>query len=155
MEEVSARFDAGRGVDGVRNQEDQCRDHAERLRLDHETVGEELGDGDGVAVCDGELSQARRLEDPAEGVSDGKSDWNPELSHSLCVNRGRQSHENPGAHVGCAGGESRNPGTHLAVAKEVCLFAAIAVAQEEIDANCHHEQQVGDEYRNFLEFTCE
>ena len=125
VKEGAACLHTGGGVHGVSHQEYHRADDLQGLRFGQEPVGQVLGDGDGVIGHNGEPPQPGCLHEPADGVANGQTHRDPHLPHAQGVDRGRQTHEYPRAHVGGAGGQSRDPRAHLAAAQEIGLLAAV------------------------------
>ena len=155
VEERAAGLDGRGGIDRVGHEEDHRAENLQRAGLREESVRQILGDGDRVACNDGEAAQARRLHEPADRIADGKAHADPDLSHAEGIDRGRQTHEHPRAHIGRAGGERRDPRAHLAAAEEVGLLAAGLILDKEVYADRQHENQVQNKYNNFRCFHTE
>ena len=155
VEERAAGLDGRGGIDRVGHEEDHRAENLQRAGLREESVRQILGDGDRVACNDGEAAQARRLHEPADRIADGKAHADPDLSHAEGIDRGRQTHEHPRAHIGRAGGERRDPRAHLAAAEEVGLLAAGLILNKEVYADRQHEDQVQNKYDNFRCFHTE
>ena len=149
VEQCSAGLDARRRIDGVCKEEDDCADDLKSLGLRKEAVGQILRDRDRVLRLDGEGTEARSLNDPADGVTDRKSDGDPHLAHAESVNGSGQTHQNPCAHVRRAGRKSRDPCAHLAVTEEVTLVAAVVSAEEKPYADQQHKEDIDDKNDHF------
>ena len=142
VEQGAAGLDGRRRVDGVGHQENGGAEDLQGLVRGLEAVGQILGDGDGVVGGDGEPAQTGGLKDPAGGIAQTQTDGDPDLADTGGVDGGGQAHQDPGAHIGSAGGQGRDPGAHLAAAEEVVLLACVLGAQEEEDADAQHEQEI-------------
>ena len=142
VEQCSAGLDGGCCVDCVCEDKDYSADDLQCHALGEEPVGQVLWDCDGVVALDGESPETWSLIYPAEGIAYSKADCNPYLSHTQCVYRSRKPHENPCAHIRCAGRESRYPGTHLSSAQEVSLVSTALVLHKEVDTDGNHENKI-------------
>ena len=149
VEQCAGCLDGRRSIDRIGNQEDHRAHHLQRVGLGLEPAGQVLGNRDRVIRHDGERPQALRLKQPAQGIPDCQADGNPHLAETLGVNRGRQAHQHPGAHIGCARGKRADPGAHFPAAQEVFLLAGALAAQEEEQSDADHKYQVNDKYDRF------
>ena len=149
MEQGAGGLDAGGRINRVSHEEDDGADDLEGMGLGLEAVGQILGNGDGVIRRDGEGPQARRLEDPAEGIADGQADCDPDLTQTQGIDGSRKAHQHPGAHIGSAGGQRGDPGPHFAPAEEVFLFTAVLRTEEEEDTDADHEEEIDNKDDQF------
>ena len=152
VKEGAACLHTGGSVHGVSHQEYHRADDLQGLRFGQEPVSQVLGDGDGVIGHNGEPPQPGCLHEPADDVANGQTHRDPHLPHAQGIDRGRQTHEYPRAHVGGACGQSRDPGTHLTAAQEICLLAAGAILKEEIHPDGQHKDQINHKHNNFADF---
>ena len=149
VEQGAGGLDAGGRINRVSHEEDDGADDLEGMGLGLEAVGQILGNGDGVIRRDGEGPQARRLEDPAEGIADGQADCDPDLTQTQGIDGSRKAHQHPGAHIGSAGGQRGDPGPHFAPAEEVFLFTAVLRTEEEEDTDADHEEEIDNKDDQF------
>ena len=153
VEQRAAGVDAGGGVDAVGDHEHDRGDDLQRLVIRQEAVREKLRNRDRVVRADGVAAQTGRHVDPRQDRADGQTDADPDLADAEQIDRARQAHQHPRAHIGRAGTQRRDPAVHLTAAEEVFLLARVlAVAEEEIDADGddHCEvQQHGNQFSSF------
>ena len=86
----------GCNVNGECDKEYDSTDNLKGLLIRSKAVGKILGNGDGVACCNGELSQSLCTENPVCRGAQCKSDAYPDLAEAECEDGAGQTHEQPG-----------------------------------------------------------
>ena len=106
FEQTGTRHDAGSAVNGEEHQNHDGRDDPQQAAVVFETAGEVIRQSQRITVVLGLYPQATGNEQPVEVGTGHQTDGNPAFRQTGHVDRARQAHQQPAAHVGGASGQS-------------------------------------------------
>lgn len=128
-EELSGSHEAGHSVEEEEGQDEEGCDYADNALLVAETVGEEVGEGDGVVAEVGVLAETTANNLPVEVSSDHETDTDPSFGETADEDGAGKTHEHPATHIGSLGGHCHHPLVHTTVAQVVGV-EAVCLARE-------------------------
>lgn len=133
-EELSGSYKAGHGVEEEEGQDEEGGNHADNALLVAETVGEEVGEGDGVVAEVGVLAETTANNLPVEVSSDHETDTDPSFGETADEDGARETHEHPATHIGGLGGHCHHPLVHATIAQVVGVEAVSLSGEVGTDA---------------------
>jgi hypothetical protein len=145
----STCHEAGSYVDGEEYQKYHRTDNLQNRGFGGKTVGQILGQGNGIVRSCRETTQTLGDQYPVQNSTDTETDADPCLAETECEDTAWQPHQQPCTHIGSLGAHSGNPGTHLTSAEEVALFTAVLVLDKEPNADAKHKRKINDKHYNF------
>ena len=141
LEQLATTYQTGGGIDGEEQHDDHRRNHPQRDRLVGKTVGEEFGNGQGVAVIDRLLPQARCDDDPVDQRANEQSDADPRLDQPGSIERPWQAEQQPARHVRSPGRERGHRRMEVAAPEQVAFAVGSRLAPG-VGADGQHEDEI-------------
>jgi hypothetical protein len=139
---------AGRGVEGEEDQDDQRREDAQQAALVVEAVLQVIGKGQGILGQLGVAAQTGGDELPVQIGPDREPDGDPDLTHAQGVYRAGQAQEQPAAHVRGPGAQGGDAAAKATAAEDVVgQVAREAVGDHTEGQHSGQVEDEGDEHR--------
>ena len=151
VEQLAAGSKAGCGVRDEENDDDNGCDARQNALLVAVAVGEEGRQGDRVCRM-GVQTDLARDEKPVEVGADRKTDCGPaRITDTGQVRKTRQTHQQPGTHIGGLRTHRNDKRTELSAAEIEIIGSLVAVGevpsdtqhQDEIRQDCHNDTHLG------------
>ena len=144
LEQARARHHARGAVQREEHQDHHGGDDAQQVALVLEAVGQVVGQGERIACALGVQAQPRRHQAPVEIGARHQADGDPRFGQARHIDRARQAHEQPAAHVRGAGRQRGDEAAQAAPAQDV--VRQVLGAQVAQGADAQHRHQVDGEH---------